>query len=111
MDIGLIFILLIGAHFLADFPLQGEYLSKAKNRYNGGIVETPWWIALTAHGFIHGSLIALITGIWWLGFVETILHIVIDDRKCKGSISYITDQILHLVLKLIYLFITVYSLS
>ncbi len=111
MDIGLLAILLIGAHFLADFPLQGEYLAKAKNRYTEGVSGTPWGIALAAHGFIHGSLVALITGIWWLGLIETILHIEIDDKKCKGSISYTTDQLLHLSLKLIYLVVTLYMVN
>lgn len=108
MNLGYLLIILIGAHFLADFPLQGDYLAKAKNRHGGGISGTPWWIALGGHAFIHGAVVTLITGFWILGLCEILLHILIDDLKCAQKISYIQDQLLHIACKIIYAFITLY---
>jgi hypothetical protein len=49
--IELLFWLLVG-HSLADYPLQGEYLSDAKRQ---GKTPLPWWIALTWHSLIHAG--------------------------------------------------------
>lgn len=95
--ITLLFCLLVG-HALADYPLQGDFLSKAKNRMNP-IPGVPWWQALAAHSLIHGGFVAYLTGSVWLGIAEIAAHFVIDDLKCRGRISFNMDQAAHLVCK------------
>lgn len=89
--------LMIG-HFLADYPLQGDFLSRAKNRANP-IPGVPWYQALGAHAVIHGGFVWAITGFWWLGLLEAILHAGTDDAKCTGKISFNHDQAFHFACK------------
>ena len=93
--------LLIFAHFLADYPLQGDFLAKGKNRRNP-IPGIPFWHPLTAHATIHGGFVGIITGSIWLGLAETIVHWITDDLKCRGKISYNVDQAIHLACKFIW---------
>lgn len=91
-------VLLLGAHALADYPLQGDFLSKAKNR-TAPIPGVPWQQALGAHVAIHGAFVALITGIWWLALAEAAIHWITDDAKCRGRLSFNQDQAIHLICK------------
>ena len=97
----LLLIALLAAHALADYPLQGDFLSKAKNR-SAPIPGVPWWQALGAHVVIHGAAVALITGIWWLFVAEAVIHWITDDAKCRGRISFNTDQAIHVSCKLVW---------
>lgn len=97
----LLFALLV-AHALCDYPLQGDFLSKAKNRF-APIPGVPWYQALGAHALIHGGAVALITGSAWLGVGEVVAHAFIDDLKCSGWIGFNTDQALHIGCKLLWL--------
>lgn len=92
-------LLMIVGHFIADYPLQGDFLAKAKNHTNP-IPGVPWYQALAAHAIIHGGFVGIITGIWWLGLFEAIIHAVIDYYKCSGCLSYNLDQLLHLYCKI-----------
>lgn len=94
----IILLLLIGAHFLCDYPLQGDFLARAKNRA-APIFGVPWYQAMLAHAPIHGLAVGLITGHWWLGVAEVVFHFVIDDEKCIGKISFNGDQLRHIVCK------------
>ena len=93
-----LFGLLLAGHFLADYPLQGDFLSKAKNHKNP-IPGVPWYQALIAHSVIHGAFVGVITGSVFLGFVETLFHAHIDYRKCSGKLSYNADQTSHIAIK------------
>ena len=104
MDAHLLLIALIGGHFVADYPLQGDFLSKAKNR-TAPIPGVPWWQALGAHAAIHGMFVALITGIWWLFFAEAVIHWFTDDAKCRGKLSFNQDQAIHLACKAVWFFV------
>ena len=95
---------LVVAHAVADYPLQGDFLSKAKNRANP-IPGVPWWQAMWAHSAIHGGAVALVTGIWWLGVLEAIVHFWIDDLKCNGKLSFNQDQFFHIAFKCLWLFV------
>lgn len=106
MNAELLAVALIGGHFLADYPLQGDFLSKAKNRI-APIPGVSWWQALGAHAAIHGAIVALLTGIWWLFIAEATIHWLTDDAKCRGRISFNTDQAIHLVCKGLWLAIAV----
>ena len=93
----LLFVLLLW-HALADYPLQGDFLAKAKNRL-APIAGVPWWQALAAHSMIHAGGVALITGSLWLGVAEFVVHFITDDAKCRGRIGFNTDQLIHVACK------------
>lgn len=98
----LLFALLI-AHAVADYPLQGEYLAKAKipSKQNG---YADWVIPLTAHSLIHAGAVWLLTQCIWLGIIELILHWVIDLIKGINRITLMQDQLLHVCCKILYVF-------
>ncbi len=87
--------LLLAGHFLADYPLQGDFLAKAKQ---AGPLRV-WH--LFGHSMIHGAMVGIITGSSWLGFLELILHMGIDECKNQGWTSFATDQTLHYACKCI----------
>lgn len=86
--------LLIVGHAIADYPLQGDFLARAKN-HTAPIEGVPWYQALLAHSAIHAGFVGIITGSIWLGFAEFIIHAATDRAKCSGRISYNTDQAIH----------------
>jgi hypothetical protein len=90
----MLLVLLLAAHALADYPLQGDFLSKAKNRL-APIPTVPWQQAMGAHAAIHAGFVAAITGIWWLAIPEFAIHWLTDDAKCQGRISFNVDQAIH----------------
>lgn len=92
-----LFWLLVG-HVLADYPLQGEFLSQAKNRHTA-IGAYFWRWALPSHALIHGGAVALATGSVLLGVAETCAHALIDFAKCEGWLSFDGDQLLHVACK------------
>ena len=99
--------LLIAGHALADFALQSEAMALGKNRHiqptptdSGGLPAWPYW--LTGHALIHGGSVALITGVWWLGLAETVLHWLVDYAKCEDWIGFHTDQGLHVASKFLW---------
>lgn len=89
---------LVAGHALCDYPLQGDFLAKGKNR-TAPIPGMPWWQLLGAHAAIHGGAVGLITGVWWIGLLEFAAHFVIDDLKCRSRLSFNQDQALHLLCK------------
>ena len=98
------FLAMVAAHALADYPLQGDFLSKAKNRA-APIPGVPWYQALGAHAIIHGGAVALITGKPALGIAETVVHAITDDLKCNGRLSFNQDQAIHLACKVLWAFL------
>jgi hypothetical protein len=98
--ITLLFLLLVW-HALADYPLQGDFLAKAKSR-SAPIPGVPWYQALGAHALIHAGGVVLLTGSLMLGVGELIAHFLIDDAKCRGRIGFNTDQALHVACKVVW---------
>lgn len=102
-----LFMFLMFGHFLADYPLQGDFLAKGKDP-NGPFKEFfPWTHALFAHAAIHAGFVFLFTGSKWCAFFELTMHAWIDYGKCKKWIGIHIDQILHVACKvffLVYLF-------
>ena len=92
------FLLVLGVlfffHFLADYPLQGDFLSRAKNR-NDPIPHVPWQQALFAHSFIHAGFVFLATGSVIAFVGELIVHAITDDLKCRGELTFNQDQMIH----------------
>lgn len=95
------FALLLVAHALADYPLQGDFLSKAKNLAMP-IPGVPWYQAMGAHAVIHAGFVGLITGSIILAVLEFACHWDIDVAKCRGKITYDQDQALHVACKVVW---------
>ena len=100
--------LMIAAHALCDFPLQGDNMAQLKNRHTpvdparvppGQKPMVTWQYWLTAHALIHGLAVTLITGSTVLGVAETVLHWLIDFAKCENWTTIHTDQSLHVACK------------
>ena len=92
-----LFLLLGFGHMLADFPLQGDFLAKAKN-HKSPVPGTPWAYALFAHaaicgGFV-GSTVFAYTGdladALGSGIFETFVHFITDFNKNDGRDGTIT---------------------
>lgn len=93
--------LLVG-HFLCDFPLQGDFLAKAKN-HKSPIPGVPWWLCLAAHAVICGGAVALLTS-WQIGALEALFHFVTDGLKNEGAFgdgetAFVIDQAVHVACK------------
>ncbi len=105
----LLFALVIG-HAFADFPMQGDFLSRGKNRHGkppqlaDGRSNPPdlWIYLMSAHCLIHAGFVWLITGSALLALAEFILHWIIDALKCEGRTSFASDQWLHIATKAAY---------
>jgi hypothetical protein len=90
-------------HALADYPLQGAWLAKAKNpsmTLPGG--ERIWVMAMLSHTAIHAGAVRLVTGSWLLAGLEFVAHTWIDYLKCRVWISYNQDQLAHVFCKIVW---------
>ena len=108
--IALSFMLLFG-HCLADAVLQPSSMSNGKRRNTPiDMSKVPpgqkpinlWYMWMTHHAVINGGVVAIITGRYELGILETVLHWIIDFFKCENKYSPNVDQALHLGCKLFY---------
>lgn len=103
----LLFWLMVG-HALADFPLQGEYLSQAKRHDSRYGQNGFWFFALTAHALIHAAMVGLAIRLVFpqLGnagtavmALEFVWHWSTDLAKARGAIGMKTDQLFHFTAK------------
>ena len=83
---GLLLLLLLTAHALADFPLQTPFLAEGKSRHSA-LGKIYWPYALSAHALIHGGFVGALTGSAVLGFAEAVIHWITDWLKCEDRIS------------------------
>lgn len=93
------FFMLLFGHCLADFPLQGEYLSKTKNPKNNYIEF--WLPTLFAHSVIHAGIVFIITGYISLAIFQLVTHFIIDYAKAvqktySDRASFLIDQFIHI---------------
>ncbi len=96
---------LLAAHFINDYPLQGDTVALQKNRHvkNPLSEAVPWPYWMTAHALQHGAAVLLILGRLDLAITETVSHWVIDYMKCEKYISIHMDQGLHILCKVVWL--------
>jgi hypothetical protein len=104
--------LFLVAHAIADFGLQSSNMAKFKNKHNvptnipkGQKLVSVWQYYLSAHALIHGGIIYFVSGNFILGLIETLSHWIIDYIKCENITNPHIDQILHIICKVLYLFI------
>lgn len=94
---------MIAAHFLLDYALQGDWMSRAKNPHAYLVPgERIWPLALFGHALLHATAVQLITGYWLLFAIELVIHFVTDYRKCVGRFGYNADQYIHIGCKVAY---------
>ena len=103
----ILFWLLVG-HAVCDFPLQGDFLAKAKN-YKTAITGIPWIYALFMHSLIHAGMVAMVTGSLYLAICELVIHIVTDALKCADVFGFKTDQAIHIACKFLYVALMYFS--
>lgn len=98
---------LLVAHFVADYPLQGDTTALNKNRNARTPLQqhVPWYYWMTAHALMHGGAVALVTGSVELGFAETVCHWLIDFAKCEKVFGIHADQALHVACKVAWLLV------
>lgn len=94
-------LVLLAVHAVCDYPLQGDFLAKAKN-HKTPIPGVPWSTALSSHALIHGGGVWLVTGSWILLVVEFVAHTLIDFAKSDGRLTFNQDQSLHIACKVGY---------
>jgi hypothetical protein len=92
------FFVMLAGHAVADYPLQGDFLARAKNRFLP-IPGVPFYHALGSHAAIHGGFVGLATGSITLGIAETLVHALVDDAKCAGLLTFDQDQAIHVACK------------
>lgn len=100
---------LVVGHFLADYPLQTEFISAGKSP-RANPQRVPWYYVMAAHAILHGGFVSIVTAIVIghvyalfpviLGLLEALLHSFIDVLKCVGCTSVHLDQALHIACKL-----------
>ena len=94
---------LVVGHALADFVLQSSAMAIGKSRHHQGAPgEPPWYYWLSAHALMHGGVVGLVSGSAGLGVAEAVAHWLIDLGKCQKLYGFNTDQIFHLMCKLIW---------
>ena len=101
--LALIGMLLVSAHFFGDFVFQSEFMALGKNP-DKPLPGTPFWWPLTAHSWVHATLVLLIMGSWPAALLELLSHWLIDYSKCRGFLNktrlsaFTVDQSLHLAI-------------
>lgn len=93
-----ILIALIGAHYLADFGLQNDFIAKFKVPGSA-----PFWPhVLIAHSMIQALGVLVVTGNSYLALAEFVAHGSIDYLKGKGLLTFNQDQCLHILCKAVW---------
>jgi hypothetical protein len=94
-------VLLLLAHFLADYTLQSDSMALGKNPLSPEH-RIPWAYWLVGHAATHACCVYLITSNIWITLIEFGLHFLIDLGKCYKKFGIHTDQGLHLLSKIGY---------
>lgn len=88
-------LLIIFCHLVGDYVLQIDFIAKTKG--------TNWY-----HLFVHCALYILpfyvVFGLTWQLGLIFVAHMIIDTLKVRyNKINYVTDQVLHYIVALVYL--------
>lgn len=88
-------ITLIFCHLIGDYVLQTDFIAKTKGTN---------WYHLIVHCMLYCLPFFVIYGSTWQLLFIFITHMVIDPIKARyNKINYITDQLLHYIVMLVYL--------
>ncbi len=105
-----IFLMLLFGHYVMDYPFQGDFLARAKNRM-APVPHVPWYQAMFAHAFMHSGVVYFVTGLWWLAVLELVTHFIIDDLKCRGELTFNQDQFSHVFCKIVWVGLLAWSVQ
>ena len=95
-------LMLIGSHFICDYVLQTDAIATGKNRLiDPAKFGVDWYYWMTSHAVTHAFGVGIITGSFWLGFLEFTLHWLIDAGKCEKMYGLHVDQFMHLLCKIL----------
>lgn len=100
MDFLTVLFLLMGSHFICDYPLQSDFIAQGKNRYTP-VGKMYWTVVLPAHGMVHAMGVFLITQSLGLAIFQLVTHVIIDFIKCENRITFHQDQYLHFAVMLV----------
>ena|SRR3982750_189817 len=98
----LVFWWFLVGHAVCDYPLQGDFLARAKS-HKAPIPGISWMVCLSAHALIHAGAVTLITNRIEIGIAEFISHVLIDYGKSDGLWGFDFDQLLHILCKALWL--------
>lgn len=93
-----VFLYLVFAHLLLDYPLQGDYLARGKNRFTS-FPGVPWQTLMLSHSFLQAGGVFIVTGSLAAMLFEFITHTLIDIFKCEKYFDHNLDQLLHIFCK------------
>lgn len=96
-------LLLIGLHFVCDYPLQSDPIAVGKGKFDAPHLGVPWYYWLTAHAATHALAVGIATNNVILGAFEFVAHFWIDYAKCRKWTGIHTDQALHVSCKVGYI--------
>lgn len=111
---------LLTGHAIADFALQSDAMAKGKNRNRpmdlsivppGQVYQPSWFYWLTAHALIHGAAVAFLTQNCLYGMLETAAHWLIDFGKCDNWYGIHTDQALHVLCKVAWVYLWTHGIG
>lgn len=93
---------LLVLHAISDFPLQGDFLARAKNHSNP-IPGVPWLLCLSMHALISAGAVALVMPVPF-AVAEFFVHGVTDWAKNEGLFgtgerAFLVDQAIHVASK------------
>ncbi len=89
-------IALIFCHLVGDYVLQTDFIAKTKGEN---------WYHLIVHCALYCLPFFLFFGLTWQLLFIFIMHVIIDPLKARyNKINYATDQLLHYIVMLVYLF-------
>lgn len=87
--------LLVSAHLIADFPLQGDYLGTTKKGSMVSMLAHCWiWTGIV------GTTLFLLTGslTWWAICTLLLTHFLSDTVKCYWNRwNLVLDQLFHVL--------------
>ncbi len=109
MVLSLFFLLVLG-HFVADYPLQTDFVAKFKCRKNS-LEAVPWFYVMAGHAATHALVVVVLTGSPLLGLCELVAHYLIDVAKCESWTGIHTDQLFHVACKAVWALLAVYVLA
>ena len=94
---------LLCAHALTDYVLQTDMMQTRKSPTCSLHDEYgPWWWWMAAHGLVNALGVLYVTQSVPLSIGEFVVHCVLDSAKCQGWIDANTDQIGHLMSKVVW---------
>ena len=94
---------LLCAHALTDYVLQPERMAELKSPWAGHHNDYgPWWWWMIAHGLVNALGVLYVTQNVWLSVGEFVVHTALDIAKCYRWINTNTDQVGHLISKVVW---------